>query len=140
MWFGYTTGPKDTSTYIQLPAVENSIQRYILRAMDKATKEGNLKNPKWAVVLPVERIESDSDDSSFDGFLKPHKTPKRRKSNEGIGINIKKEKEKGKSEEVKKSTKIKQEQGLKNIIKKEYQELKHNQKNEKNLSEDKKDQ
>ena len=29
-WFGYTTGPKDTPTYIQLPAIENSTQRYIL--------------------------------------------------------------------------------------------------------------
>ena len=90
----------------------------------------------------MECIESDSDDSSFDSFLKLHKTLKRHKSNEGISINIKKEKEKekGKSEEVKKSTKIKQEQGLKNIIKKEYQELKHNQKDEENLSEDEKDQ
>ena len=71
--------------------------------MYKATKEGNLKNLKWAVVLPVERIESHSDDSSFDGFLKSHKGPKRRKSNEGIGINIKeKGKGKGKPEEVKK--------------------------------------
>ena len=91
-------------------------------------------------MLLVEHIESDSNDFSFNSFLKPHKTPKRCKSNEGIGINIKKEKGKGKSEKVKKSTKIKQEQGLKNIIKKEYQELKHNQKNEKNLSEDEKDQ